>query len=185
MSSEQKSSAAKSLVLSFYTFLSRILGLVRDHFMAVTFGTGWVASAFSVAYRLPNMFRNLLAEGTLSQSFMPIYSEAEKTNLKEASLTAGTILTFLFSFLSVFVSLFILFAPYFIPVLSGGTEEYSGLIIRLSVILFFLILTASLSSVFMAISNLSHKYFVPSLSPIILNMSYLVAFFFILPNFAE
>lgn len=185
MPSEQKSSAAKSLVLSFYTFLSRLLGLVRDHFMAVTFGTGWVASAFSVAYRLPNMFRNLLAEGTLSQSFMPIYSEAEKTSLEEASLTAGTILTFLFSFLSVFVSLFIIFSPYFIPLLSGGTEEYSGLIIRLSVILFFLILTASLSSVFMAISNLSHKYFVPSLSPIILNMSYLVAFFFILPNFSD
>ena len=77
------SSATKSLALSFYTFLSRILGLIRDHYMAVSFGTGFIASAFSVAYRLPNMYRNLLAEGTLSQSFMPLYSDASKVSEEE------------------------------------------------------------------------------------------------------
>lgn len=175
------SSAKRSLALSFYTFLSRILGLVRDHFMAVSFGTGMVASAFSVAYRLPNMFRNLLAEGTLSQSFMPIFSEYEAMGVEAARVMAGTVLSFLFLCLSIFVACFWLFAAQFLPTLVGGSEEYGQLVVNLSLVLFFLIMTASLSSIFMSISNSHHKYFVPSLSPIILNVSYLVVFIVFFP----
>jgi putative peptidoglycan lipid II flippase len=84
--------------------------------MAITFGTGWVASAFSIAYRLPNMYRNLLAEGPLSQSFMPIYSDAEKESKEEAKIVAGTVLTFLFTMLTIFVAVFILLAPFLLPI---------------------------------------------------------------------
>ncbi|TGM59510.1 murein biosynthesis integral membrane protein MurJ [Leptospira meyeri] len=180
-----ESSTRRSLALSFYTFLSRILGLVRDHFMAVSFGTGMVASAFSVAYRLPNMFRNLLAEGTLSQSFMPIFSEYEKIGVLEARVMAGTVLSFLFLCLSLFVALFWFFAAGFLPALVGGTPEYGTLVVELSLVLFFLIMTASLSSIFMSISNSHHNYFVPSLSPIILNFSYLIVFIFVFPFYHE
>lgn len=181
MSKDQNSSASKSLALSFYTFLSRVLGLIRDHFMATSFGTGWIASAFSVAYRLPNMFRNLLAEGTLSQSFMPLYSESGKVSEEEAKIMSGAVLTFLFFLLSIFIGLFLVFAPYFIPLLVGGDAEYSNLIIELSAILFILIMTASLASIFMAISNSLNRFFVPSLSPIILNLAYLIVFIAIYP----
>lgn len=174
-------SQRKSIFLSLYTFISRILGLIRDHFMATSFGTGMVASAFSVAYRLPNMFRNLLAEGTLSQSFMPLFSEYESKSPEEARIMAGSVLTFLFFLLSCFIGLFLFLAPNFLPILVGGTEEYSNLVIELSFILFFLILTASLSSIFMAISNSHEHYFVPSLSPIVLNLSYIFVFVVIFP----
>lgn len=180
-----ESSTRRSLALSFYTFLSRILGLVRDHFMAVSFGTGMVASAFSVAYRLPNMFRNLLAEGTLSQSFMPIFSEYEKMGILDARVMAGTVLSFLFFCLSLFVALFWFFAAGFLPALVGGSPEYGTLVVELSLVLFFLIMTASLSSIFMSISNSHHNYFVPSLSPIILNFSYLIVFIFVFPYYHE
>lgn len=173
---KSSSSASKSIALSFYTFLSRILGLIRDHYMAVSFGTGFIASAFSVAYRLPNMYRNLLAEGTLSQSFMPLYSDASKVSEEEASHMSGAVLTFLSFMLLVFVGIFVLFAPYLLPILVGGTKEYSDLVIELSLILFILIFTASLSSIYIAIANSKHKFFVPSLSPIILNLSYLFVF---------
>ena len=167
------SSASKSILLSFYTFLSRILGLLRDHYMATNFGTGWVASAFSIAYRLPNMFRNLLAEGTLSQSFMPLYSDSRKINEEEAKVMSGAVLSFLFFLLSVFVGIFLLFAPYWIPSFVGNTVEYSALVLKLASILFFLIMTASLAAIFMAISNSRDRFFVPSLSPIVLNLTYL------------
>ncbi|EOQ97657.1 murein biosynthesis integral membrane protein MurJ [Leptospira wolbachii serovar Codice str. CDC] len=180
-----ESSTRRSLALSFYTFLSRILGLIRDHFMAVSFGTGMVASAFSVAYRLPNMFRNLLAEGTLSQSFMPIFSEYEKMGVEEARVMSGTVLSFLFLCLSLFVALFWFFASGFLPALVGGSPEYGALVVELSLVLFFLIMTASLSSIFMSISNSHHNYFVPSLSPIILNFSYLIVFIFVFPFYHE
>lgn len=182
---EKHSSAKKSLALSFYTFLSRILGLIRDHYMAVSFGTGMVASAFSVAYRLPNMFRNLLAEGTLSQSFMPLYSESGKISEEEAKIMSGAVITFLASMLLIFVGIFVLLAPYLLPLLVGGGPEYYNLVIELSLILFILIFTASLSSIYMAISNSMHKFFVPSLSPIILNLSYLFVFILIFPFIEE
>ncbi|EMF83266.1 virulence factor MVIN domain protein [Leptospira weilii serovar Topaz str. LT2116] len=173
--------ASRSIALSFYTFLSRILGLIRDHFMAVSFGTGMVASAFSVAYRLPNMFRNLLAEGTLSQSFMPLYSESGKLGEEEAKVMSGAVLSFLFFVLSLLVAIVFLFSPFFLPILVGGTKEYSDLVIELTYILFFLIVTASLSAIFMAISNSKNRFFVPSLSPIILNLSYLFVFICLFP----
>ncbi|EMK21665.1 murein biosynthesis integral membrane protein MurJ [Leptospira kirschneri] len=173
--------ASRSIALSFYTFLSRILGLLRDHFMAVSFGTGMVASAFSVAYRLPNMFRNLLAEGTLSQSFLPLYAESGKISEEEAKVMSGAILSFLFFILSILVGIVFLFSPFFLPILVGGTKEYSNLVIELTYILFFLIVTASLSAIFMAISNSKNRFFVPSLSPIILNLCYLFVFICLFP----
>ncbi|WP_032923316.1 murein biosynthesis integral membrane protein MurJ [Leptospira santarosai] len=173
--------ASRSIALSFYTFLSRILGLIRDHYMAVSFGTGMVASAFSVAYRLPNMFRNLLAEGTLSQSFMPLYSESGKIGEEEAKVMSGAVLSFLFFVLSLLVGIVFLLSPFFLPILVGGTKEYSDLVIELTYILFFLIVTASLSAIFMAISNSKNRFFVPSLSPIILNFSYLFVFVCLFP----
>ncbi|GBF49682.1 MviN-like protein [Leptospira ryugenii] len=182
---ETTSSARRSLALSFYTFLSRILGLIRDHFMAVSFGTGMVASAFSVAYRLPNMFRNLLAEGTLSQSFMPIFSEYDGKSREEARVMTGTVLSFLFLCLSLFVAVFWFVLADHLPKLVGGSPEYGALVVQLSLILFFLIMTASLSSIFMSISNSQHKYFIPSLSPIILNFSYLIVFIGIFPFVQE
>ncbi|TGK14477.1 murein biosynthesis integral membrane protein MurJ [Leptospira stimsonii] len=177
--------ASRSIALSFYTFLSRILGLVRDHFMAVSFGTGMVASAFSVAYRLPNMFRNLLAEGTLSQSFMPLYAESGKISEEEAKVMSGAVLSFLFFVLSLLVGVMFLFSPLFLPILVGGTKEYSNLVIELTYILFFLIVTASLSAIFMAISNSKNRFFVPSLSPIILNLSYLFVFIGLFPFISD
>ncbi|EMO55976.1 virulence factor MVIN domain protein [Leptospira santarosai str. CBC1416] len=149
--------------------------------MAVSFGTGMVASAFSVAYRLPNMFRNLLAEGTLSQSFMPLYSESGRIGEEEAKVMSGAVLSFLFFVLSLLVGIVFLLSPFFLPILVGGTKEYSDLVIELTYILFFLIVTASLSAIFMAISNSKNRFFVPSLSPIILNFSYLFVFVCLFP----
>lgn len=149
--------------------------------MATSFGTGMVASAFSVAYRLPNMFRNLLAEGTLSQSFMPIFSDYEARSPEEARVMTGAVLSFLFFLLSLFVGAFLALSPRFLPLLVGGSEEYSRLVVDLSFVLFFLIMTASLSSIFMAISNSKEHFFIPSLSPIILNLSYIFVFIVLFP----
>ncbi|PJZ66290.1 murein biosynthesis integral membrane protein MurJ [Leptospira wolffii] len=173
--------AKRSFALSFYTLLSRILGLFRDHFMAVSFGTGMVASAFSVAYRLPNMFRNLLAEGTLSQSFMPLYSQFGKEGEEAARRMSGAVLSFLFVVLAALVALVFTFSPWALPIIVGGSLEYSGLVIEFTYILFFLIVTSSLSSIYMAISNVKNRFFVPSLSPIILNLSYLTIFLGVFP----
>ena len=144
--------------------------------MAGYFGNGIYASAFSVAYRLPNMFRNLLAEGTLAQSFMPLFLQYFKRNKNHAKKMSGAILSFLFLFL-LFIFIVIFFtSPYFIPFLVGKEVVYSSLVIELTKILFFFIVTTSLSSIFSSIANSQKKFFVPSLSPILLNIVYLFVF---------
>ena len=114
------SSGAKRLLQSTatvggFTFLSRILGFARDVILARYFGAGPVMDAFFVAFKIPNFFRRLFAEGAFSQAFVPVLGEIhtqkghEETRrlIAETSGTLGIILL-------IFSALGILFAPYFI-----------------------------------------------------------------------
>src|SRR5882724_12042045 len=62
------------------TLLSRVLGMVREMVYARFMGDGWVASAFALAFTIPNLFRRLLGEGALTAAFIPIFKEKEKTH---------------------------------------------------------------------------------------------------------
>ena len=62
-------------VVSVFTFLSRVLGLVRDMVIAALFGSGLAADAFFVAFRIPNLLRRLFAEGSLTIAFIPVFTE--------------------------------------------------------------------------------------------------------------
>ena len=67
----------------FYTIISRLLGYLRDVLIAIFLGTGFIADAFFVAFRIPNTFRRLFAEGTFNAAFVPSYtSELVKSKLK-------------------------------------------------------------------------------------------------------
>ena len=67
--------AFSSAKMAIATFLSRILGLIREQAMAAVFGAGSITDAFTVAYRVPNMLRDLLAEGSFSSAFVPLFIE--------------------------------------------------------------------------------------------------------------
>ena len=70
-----KNSILKAFInFSFWTAISRVFGLLRDVFLAASLGAGLVSDAFFVAFKLPNMFRRLVAEGALVQSFLPTFS---------------------------------------------------------------------------------------------------------------
>ena len=69
----------------FWTAISRVFGFVRDILLAAAIGAGPVSDAFFVAFKLPNMFRRLVAEGALVQSFVPTFSYVEKTFSKLSS----------------------------------------------------------------------------------------------------
>ena len=70
-------------VFSFYTLVSRILGYLRDILIAVFLGASVYADAFFVAFRLPNTFRRLFAEGVFNAAFIPSYTEAKLKNKNE------------------------------------------------------------------------------------------------------
>ena len=87
----------------FYTIISRLLGYLRDVLIAIFLGTSFLADAFFVAFRIPNTFRRLFAEGTFNAAFIPSYtSELIKSKLK-ATKFANEIFNLLFIFLLLLV----------------------------------------------------------------------------------
>jgi putative peptidoglycan lipid II flippase len=82
-------------VFGFYTLLSRVLGYLRDILIAVFLGTSIYADAFFVAFRLPNTFRRLFAEGTFNAAFIPSYAEER---LKREDVGKNLLMTFLICF---------------------------------------------------------------------------------------
>lgn len=155
------------------TIVSRVLGLVRDHYQAVFFGTGPIATAWEISYMLPNMLRNLLAEGVLSQAFIPVYSDELKKSREEAARAAGTVLVFLTVAVSTIVLVGILIFPWILPLYTGTPREEAGLMILISRIMFVFILTASLTAIFAGMENTHGSFVAPALSPILLNMVFI------------
>src|SRR5882672_6380899 len=85
MSQMLKSSGAMAVA----TMTSRVLGMVREMVYAAFMGTSWVASAFILAFQIPNLFRRLLGEGALTAAFIPIFKEKEKRDGDEAMWRAA------------------------------------------------------------------------------------------------
>ena len=107
----------------FYTIISRILGYLRDILIAIFLGTSFVADAFFVAFRIPNTFRRLFAEGTFNAAFVPSYaSELVKGKLKSQKF-ADQIFNLLFLGLLFLVLVIEIFMPIFVGLIAPGFIE--------------------------------------------------------------
>ncbi len=157
----------------FYTIISRLLGYLRDVLIAIFLGTSFLADVFFVAFRIPNTFRRLFAEGTFNAAFVPSYtSELAKSNSKSKSF-ANKIFNLLFLGLFFLVLVIELFMPAFVSLIAPGfiqNTEKIELAINLTRITFPFLMFVSLSSFFSAILNSHNKFAVASAAPIILNL---------------
>ena len=97
-------------VFGFYTLISRILGYLRDILIAIFLGTTIYADAFFVAFRLPNTFRRLFAEGTFNAAFIPSYAKTNLKNKKEGKIFADEVFNLL---LYILIFIIILMKEYF------------------------------------------------------------------------
>ena len=139
---------------SFFTILSRILGYLRDLLIAIYLGSGPIADAFFVAFRIPNTFRRLFSEGTFNAAFVPSYSSELSRGKKAANQFANKIFNLLLIFLILTVLLVEVFMPGFIFLLAPGfveNNEKLEITILLTRITFPFLLFVSLSSFFSAI----------------------------------
>ena len=100
-------------IFSFFTIISRILGYSRDILIAIFLGASIFADAFFVAFRLPNTFRRLFAEGTFNAAFIPSYNYAQLKSQKEGKKFADDVLSLLLLILLFIVTLVEIFTPYF------------------------------------------------------------------------
>jgi putative peptidoglycan lipid II flippase len=160
--------------IGFFTLLSRISGFVRDVLMANLIGASWLSDAFFVAFKLPNFFRRLFAEGAFNAAFIPSYSAILTEQGREAALKfAGEVMSVLLLVLLVLNALFIAFMPWITPLFAPGfadTPEKFDLTVTLSQITFPYILFISLVSLLGGVLNSMGKFAAPAAAPILLNL---------------
>ena len=164
---------ASTSTFSFFTLISRLLGYVRDILIAIFLGTSLFADAFFVAFRLPNTFRRLFAEGTFNAAFIPSYAGELTKNKKKADDFAKNVFNLLFIILLFIVFLAEIFMPQLIYLIAPGfyqDAEKFDLAINLSRITFPFLFFISLASFFSAILNSYNKFAVAAAAPIILNI---------------
>jgi len=164
---------ASTSTFSFFTLISRILGYARDILIAIFLGTGLYADAFFVAFRLPNTFRRLFAEGAFNAAFVPSYTGELVQSKKQADNFAKNIFNLLFVILLIFVFLAEIFMPQLIYLIAPGfykDPEKLSLAINLSRITFPFLFFICLASFFSAILNSYNKFAAAAAAPIIYNV---------------
>ena len=165
----------------FYTIISRLLGYLRDVLIAIFLGTSIFADAFFVAFRIPNTFRRLFAEGTFNAAFVPSYASESLKSKSKSNIFANEIFNLLFLGLLFLVLLAEVFMPVFVSFIAPGfveNNEKIELAIDLTRITFPFLLFVSLSSFFGAILNSHNKFAAASGAPIILNLVLIGILFF-------
>jgi putative peptidoglycan lipid II flippase len=150
---------------------SRVTGLVRERVFAQAFGTSLYADVFRAGLRLPNVLQNLLGEGTLSASFIPVYAELlEQGRRRDAGRVAGAIFALLLAVAGVVALIGIALAPVLVSVfLPGFTGERRELTIAITRILFPMTGVLVLSAWSLGVLNSHRHFFVPYVAPVLWN----------------
>ena len=171
------------------TLLSRILGFIRDASIAWYFGAGYSTDAFIAAFRIPNLFRKLFGEGSLSNVFVPVFTDYLTNQGKtEALKLARSALLFFSFFLAVISVLGIHLSPLIVKLLAAGfavTPNKMALTVTLTRIMFPYVFFICLVAVCMGILNVLGHFAAPALAPVLLNLAMIAAIFFLSPYFDE
>ncbi len=166
---------------SFYTIISRLLGYLRDILIAIFLGTGLLADAFFVAFRIPNTFRRLFSEGTFNAAFVPSYASEMAKGKKQSNKFANDVFNFLFLSLLFLTLVVQIFMPAFVSIIAPGfigDTEKMQIAINLTRITFPFLFFICLASFFSAILNSHNKFGAASAAPIILNIVLILVLMF-------
>src|SRR5215470_5676202 len=161
-------------VVSIAVLMSRVTGLVRESVMARLFGAGLVYDAFMLGFRIPNLTRDLFAEGALSSAFVPTFSEYLATRDKEqAARLANLVATAIIIVVGAFCALGMIFAPALVQLLAPGFAAVPGkfeLAVSMTRIMFPFLLLVALAAQAMGVLNASNKFGVPAMASTFFNI---------------
>ncbi len=174
-------------IVSGLTLVSRVLGLVRELLVASLFGASMYTDAFNVAFRIPNLFRRLFAEGAFSQAFVPVLAAARE---KEGDAATRDLLdhvaTVLFWVLVVFCIIGVVAAPLLVWLMASGLERYPAgyqAAIGMTRWIFPYIGFMSMAALAAGVLNTWRHFAVPAISPVFLNIAMIAAAWFGAPLF--
>ncbi|ACP53687.1 MAG: murein biosynthesis integral membrane protein MurJ [Rickettsia africae] len=165
------------VVVAFFTLISRIFGLVREQFIASLFGSTPMGDSINVAFKLPNLFRRIFAEGALSSVFIPIYNEKMLISKKAANNFSGEIFTLLLLTLIVIIALMQIFMPqlmlFIVPGFHGKKEKFELTVFLCRITIPYLIFV-SLTALLGGILNSIKKFAAFAFSPVILSICVII-----------
>jgi putative peptidoglycan lipid II flippase len=164
-------------VVALAVLCSRVLGLAREQIFAALFGGGRIMDAFTIAFRIPNLLRDLFAEGALSTAFVTTFSKTVATDGETAAWRlANKVATLTTVSLSAITVLGIVFAPWLVAVLAPGFEgEKAALTVTLTRVMYPFILLVSLAALVMGMLNARNVFGVPAMASSFFNMGSIVA----------
>lgn len=167
------------------TFLSRILGYIRDAVIAYGFGAGLYADCFFVAFRVSNLLRRLVGEGALTSSFVPIFTEElDRRPMAEVKQLVSKVFTLFFIILVALALLGIVFSESLIWFFSPGFAEVPGkfaLAVKLTKVMFPYMVFIGLMAIAMGVLNSMRHFLAPALSPVFFNISIILCALFMAP----
>lgn len=167
------------------TLASRLLGLARDQVLAAMFGAGNAMDAYIVAFRIPNLVRDLFAEGAMSAAFVPTFTRHLALHGKEDAWRVGNnVINALVMLTGALVFLGIIFARPLVTAYAGDYASVPGkleLTIDLTRVMLPFLTLAALAAAFMGMLNSLHHYFVPALAPAMFNVATIVCALVLVP----
>ncbi len=182
----KKTSVARSAaIMGIATFLSRIAGLVREQTFAYLFGAGKWTDAFNVAFKIPNLLRDLFAEGAMSAAFVPTFNsilqkEGEEKAFRLTNLTFCAILIIV----GTLTALGMILSPYIVQMLAPqfiNDPEKFNVTVTMTRIMFPFLLVISWAAISMGMLNSLGEFFIPSVAPVFLNLSMILSGWLICP----
>jgi putative peptidoglycan lipid II flippase len=164
-------------VVAVAVLCSRVLGLAREQIFAALFGGGRVMDAFTIAFRIPNLLRDLFAEGALSTAFVTVFSRTGAlTDDASAWRLANKVATLTLVTLSAITVLGIAFAPWLVAVLAPGFDPAkAALTVTLTRVMYPFILLVSLAALVMGMLNARNVFGIPAMASSFFNLGSIVA----------
>lgn len=167
-----------ALKMAFGTMTSRVLGLLRESFMAALFDKH-ITDAFNAAFRIPNLFRRLLGEGSLSVSFIPVFVEAEQEDRLRAQNMINSLYTILLILVGTITVFGVLFPELFLNALLSPSyvENTNKMLIttQMTRIMFLFLFFITSFAFFMGILNSLGRFFWPALAPTFWNIAMIIS----------
>jgi putative peptidoglycan lipid II flippase len=168
---DKKSILKSASIISLVTVASRILGYVRDQRITLLLGTSFAADAYVLAYRIPNLFRRLVAEGSMTASFIPVFTSYMREKSKEEVWDFANRLFWTLSLVvAVITILGMVFSPAVVQLFSGESAAHAQAV-DLNRIIFPYLFFIALAALAMGILNCFHVFGLPAATPVLLNVA--------------
>ncbi len=175
-SKASRSIISAAFVITILGLASRVLGLVRDRFLASTFGAGDTLDIYYAAFRIPDLVYNLLILGALSAAFIPVFTSLISTNKdEEAWEMANGILNLAIFFIVILSAILAIFSPFIMKIITPGFSDEKILeVVKFSRIMFLSPLLLGISGIFGGVLTSYKRFLIYSIAPIFYNLGIIV-----------